>query len=152
MKDDKVNLLTKATASDEKTREDEVTRNDHRINCVEDNVRETFSTSNEHGNKEGIRQKNENLAINQSNDSERNSITSPDLQKPALVANYGCSRLDLMLSAFQLIREGYPLPGYEEYSKFSFTKDEYHPVSDSSPMFSVDCEWCVCVDGKSSKN
>ncbi|KZS03739.1 putative RNA exonuclease NEF-sp [Daphnia magna] len=59
----------------------------------------------------------------------------------------GCSRLALLLNASQLISELYPLPGYEEYDNFKFTQDIYDPVTDRSPMFSIDCEWCICVDG-----
>ncbi|XP_057372770.1 uncharacterized protein LOC130693610 [Daphnia carinata] len=59
----------------------------------------------------------------------------------------GCSRLALLLNASQLISELYPLPGYEEYENFKFTQDKYDPVTDRSPMFSIDCEWCICVDG-----
>lgn len=60
----------------------------------------------------------------------------------------GCSRLALLLNASQLISELYPLPGYEEYLNFKFTQELYDPVTDRSPMFSLDCEWCICIDGK----
>ena len=59
----------------------------------------------------------------------------------------GCSRFDLLLSATQLIKEEYPLPGYEEYRNYSFTQEKYEPVTDRSPMFAIDCEWCTCIDG-----
>ena len=60
----------------------------------------------------------------------------------------GCSRLELLLNATQLISELYPLPGNEECCNFVFTQSKYDPVTDQSPMFSIDCEWCICVDGK----
>jgi hypothetical protein len=59
-----------------------------------------------------------------------------------------CSRLELLLNASQLISELYPLPGNEECCNFVFTQNKYDPVTDQSPMFSIDCEWCICVDGK----
>ncbi len=61
-----------------------------------------------------------------------------------------CSRLELLLNASQLISELYPLPGNEECWNFVFTQNKYDPVTDQSPMFSIDCEWCTCVDGKYS--
>lgn len=60
----------------------------------------------------------------------------------------GCSRLELLLNASQLISEFYPLPGNEECCDFVFTQSKYDPVTDQSPMFSIDCEWCTCIDGK----
>ncbi len=73
------------------------------------------------------------------------TIQSTDIN---LGKNPGCSRFELLLSASQLLTEQYPLPGYEEYKNYSFTQDKYEPVTDRSPMFSVDCEWCTCIDGK----
>ena len=58
----------------------------------------------------------------------------------------GCSKLQLLLNPAQLVAEGYPLPGNCE-SGFRFTKDVYAPVTEESRMFSIDCEWCLCIDG-----
>lgn len=58
----------------------------------------------------------------------------------------GCSRLQLLLNPAQLVAEGYPLPGCTEPG-YRFTKDVYAPVTDESRMFSIDCEWCLCIDG-----
>ena len=56
-----------------------------------------------------------------------------------------CSRLDLLLSQSQLVSEGYPvLPGCESFAP---TSSDYQPVTDSSPMFSLDCEWVDCEGG-----
>lgn len=58
-----------------------------------------------------------------------------------------CNRLDLLLSATQLLEEDYPLPGSEEFNTFKLTHEIYQPVTEKSPMFSIDCEWCTCIDG-----
>lgn len=56
------------------------------------------------------------------------------------------SRTQLLLSALQLIDEGYPLPLRGElanrYKDFVMTKDKYKAVTAQSPMFAVDCEMC----------
>lgn len=56
------------------------------------------------------------------------------------------SRTQLLLSALQMIDEGYPLPLRGElanrYKDFVMTKDKYKAVTAQSPMFGVDCEMC----------
>lgn len=56
------------------------------------------------------------------------------------------SRTQLLLSALQMIDEGYPLPLRGElanrYKDFVMTKDKYKAVTAKSPMFGVDCEMC----------
>ncbi|XP_046651344.1 RNA exonuclease 1-like [Daphnia pulicaria] len=59
----------------------------------------------------------------------------------------GCSKPELMLNALQLITGYYPFPGHGRAKEFVFTKDRYEPVTENSPMFAIDCEWCLCVDG-----
>lgn len=61
----------------------------------------------------------------------------------------GCSKPELMLNALQLITGYYPFPGHGRAKEFVFTKDRYEPVTENSPMFAIDCEWCLCVDGDS---
>ncbi|XP_039965692.1 uncharacterized protein LOC126763320 [Bactrocera neohumeralis] len=60
-------------------------------------------------------------------------------------------RTKLLLSALQMVDEGYPMPLRGELSnrfkEYVFTKDKYEPVTDSSPMFGVDCEMCRTVVG-----
>lgn len=60
-------------------------------------------------------------------------------------------RTKLLLSALQMVEDDYPLPLRGELSKkyknFVFTKDNYKPVSDDSPMFGVDCEMCKTSSG-----
>lgn len=60
-------------------------------------------------------------------------------------------RTQLMLSAWQLIEENYPLPLKGKlshaYSDYVLTKDEYAPVTDKSPLFGVDCEMCLTNAG-----
>ncbi|XP_054720751.1 RNA exonuclease 5-like [Uloborus diversus] len=59
------------------------------------------------------------------------------------------SKLHLLLSPVQLVMEHYPLPkSIYEHSicdNYVFTKDLYSPVTDSSPMFALDCEMCQTV-------
>ncbi|KAF0287555.1 RNA exonuclease 5 [Amphibalanus amphitrite] len=68
------------------------------------------------------------------------------LPEPAAVG-----RTALLLDISQLMDEGYPLPGAGQYSKqfagFVPTKDKYKPVTDQSPMYSIDCEMCVTRSG-----
>lgn len=56
-------------------------------------------------------------------------------------------RTQLMLSAWQLIEENYPVPLKGKlkncYAEYVMTKDEYKPVTASSPMFGLDCEMCM---------
>ncbi|XP_018783865.1 PREDICTED: small RNA degrading nuclease 5 [Bactrocera latifrons] len=60
-------------------------------------------------------------------------------------------RTKLLLSALQMVDEGYPMPLRGELSnrfkEYVFTKDKYEPVTDSSPMYGVDCEMCRTVVG-----
>lgn len=84
--------------------------------------------------------------------SDSNEVTSANvdtcLELITQEDNIKCSRLKLLLNASQLVSELYPLPGNEECCNFVFTQSKYDPVTDQSPMFSIDCEWCTCVDGK----
>ncbi|EDV96487.1 GH15165 [Drosophila grimshawi] len=60
-------------------------------------------------------------------------------------------RTKLLLSALQLVDEGYPIPLQGElhsrFSSFKFTKKSYAPVNDRSPMYGVDCEMCRTISG-----
>lgn len=60
-------------------------------------------------------------------------------------------RTQVILSAWQLIEENYPVPLKgklkEAYSDYVMTKDEYQPVTASSPMFGLDCEMCITRAG-----
>lgn len=60
-------------------------------------------------------------------------------------------RTKLLLSALQMVDEGYPIPLQGElharFKSYVFTKKSYAPVSDRSPMFGVDCEMCRTVTG-----
>lgn len=60
-------------------------------------------------------------------------------------------RTQLVLSAWQLIEENYPLPLKgklrDAYSDYVMTKDEYKPVTPKSPMFGLDCEMCMTNAG-----
>ncbi|CAH2091144.1 unnamed protein product [Euphydryas editha] len=56
-------------------------------------------------------------------------------------------RTQLILSAWQLIEEGYPVPLNGKLRKmfadYVLSKDEYNPVTATSPMFGLDCEMCL---------
>ncbi|XP_026730717.1 RNA exonuclease 5 [Trichoplusia ni] len=60
-------------------------------------------------------------------------------------------RTQLVLSAWQLIEENYPVPLKgklsDAYSDYVLTKHEYAPVTAKSPMFGIDCEMCLTNAG-----
>lgn len=60
-------------------------------------------------------------------------------------------RTQLVLSAWQLIEENYPVPLKGKlssaYADYVLTKDEYAPVTATSPMFGIDCEMCLTNAG-----
>ncbi|OWR51747.1 putative RNA exonuclease NEF-sp like protein [Danaus plexippus plexippus] len=60
-------------------------------------------------------------------------------------------RTQLMLSAWQLIDENYPVPLKGKlqnvYADYVMTKEEYSPVTAESPMFGLDCEMCLTKAG-----
>lgn len=60
-------------------------------------------------------------------------------------------RTKLLLSALQMVEEGYPVPLRGElsnhFSSYIMTKDKYAPVTNRSPLFGVDCEMCRTVKG-----
>ncbi|XP_017048627.1 small RNA degrading nuclease 5 [Drosophila ficusphila] len=60
-------------------------------------------------------------------------------------------RTKLLLSALQLVDEGYPIPMQGElhnrFQNFKMTKESYAPVTNRSPMFGVDCEMCQTEAG-----
>uniref|UniRef100_T1P8G7 Exonuclease n=1 Tax=Musca domestica TaxID=7370 RepID=T1P8G7_MUSDO len=60
-------------------------------------------------------------------------------------------RTKLLLSALQMVEEGYPLPLRGELSKqfrtYVLTKKKYAPVTNRSPLFGVDCEMCHTTSG-----
>lgn len=55
-------------------------------------------------------------------------------------------RTQLLLSAIQLVDEGYPIPLRGElanrYKNYVLTSDSYAEVTPTSPMFGLDCEMC----------
>lgn len=60
-------------------------------------------------------------------------------------------RTQLVLSAWQLIEENYPVPLKgklsDAYADYVLTKDEYAPVTATSPMYGIDCEMCLTNAG-----
>lgn len=62
-------------------------------------------------------------------------------------------RTKLLLSALQMVDEGYPMPLRGElnkhFSTYTMTKDKYAPVTNQSPLFGIDCEMCRTSKGVS---
>lgn len=62
------------------------------------------------------------------------------------------SRLKLLLTPEELVKNKYPLPlpGYKGSSnkEYVLTSDNYEEVTSCSPMFGVDCEMCLTSIGK----
>ena len=84
----------------------------------------------------------------------KNTESLPQVKQDSL-------KLRLLLSAFQMAEEGYPMrtdlsdegrttpdDSSDPYKDFVFTSDSYEEVSEGSPMFSVDCEMCLTTLGK----
>lgn len=61
-------------------------------------------------------------------------------------------RTHLLLSAWQLVEENYPIPLKgslsNKYSSYILTKDVYAEVGPHSPMFGLDCEMCRTTSGE----
>ncbi len=61
-------------------------------------------------------------------------------------------RTSLLLSIPQMLREDYPLAfdlsQSHDMTNYVYTKDIYEPVSNSSPLYSIDCEMCYNVEGE----
>ncbi|XP_061388723.1 uncharacterized protein LOC133323841 [Musca vetustissima] len=60
-------------------------------------------------------------------------------------------RTKLLLSALQMVEEGYPMPMKGElrkqYNSYVLTSEKYAPVTNRSPLFGVDCEMCHTTSG-----
>lgn len=67
--------------------------------------------------------------------------------QPKRNKNQPYTRLDLLLSVRQMIRENYPLPFQGSPIKKT-TKSLYGPVNQHSPMFAIDCEMCKTERGE----
>ena len=56
-------------------------------------------------------------------------------------------KIRLMLSINQMLEENYPIPlsglMQERFSHYVYSADTYEEVSDKSPLYSVDCEFCM---------
>jgi RNA exonuclease 1 len=61
-------------------------------------------------------------------------------------------RTSLLLNISQMLREDYPTEfdtsGAHNYSNYVYTNANYSPVTDESPLFSIDCEMCYNIDGE----
>ena len=79
-----------------------------------------------------------------SNDNKDKESVDKDDQKPKWNCSSPCSRLDLLLSMPQMMKEGYPMPvDNQRFSNYVYSKHDYEEVSEKSPMFAVDCEMCL---------
>ncbi|RWS01759.1 putative exonuclease-like protein [Dinothrombium tinctorium] len=56
-------------------------------------------------------------------------------------------KTDLLLSTKQMYQEGFLFPDEDNHMKC--TRHKYRAVSDDSPLFGLDCEMCINVDGES---
>lgn len=64
----------------------------------------------------------------------------------------GLTRLHLLMSVERMALEKYPVPSYSrgiDISYFVPTCDMYAPVTETSPLFAVDCEMCMTATNKS---
>jgi RNA exonuclease 1 len=61
-------------------------------------------------------------------------------------------RISLLLNAAQMLREDYPIPFDESkthaFEDFVYTKEQYEPVTNQSPLYSMDCEMVYNEDGQ----
>ncbi|EDW33703.1 GL13270 [Drosophila persimilis] len=75
----------------------------------------------------------------------------PGMELPHLHPDDKFPRTKLLLSALQMVDEGYPIPLQGElhsrFRAYKFTKPSYKPVNNHSPMYGVDCEMCRTVAG-----
>lgn len=55
------------------------------------------------------------------------------------------SKLDLLLSADQMLEEGFQFPGLSSSIKHT-TRHSYEPVTENSPLIAMDCEMCLTED------
>ena len=79
-------------------------------------------------------------------------VSVPAGAAPALDKKSDSLKLRLLLSASQMVTENYPLPlkgtMEERFRDFQLTCPKgYTEVSDSSPLYSVDCEMCLTDQG-----
>ena len=60
-------------------------------------------------------------------------------------------KLKLMLSLDQMLTENYPIPlsGFmqERFKHYVYSADTYEEVTENSPLYSVDCEFCMTKKG-----
>ena len=57
-------------------------------------------------------------------------------------------RTKLLLSPLMMVIEKYPMINDSKYVEFRTTKQKYIEVTDSSPMFAIDCEMCYTMADK----
>ncbi|GFR25370.1 RNA exonuclease 5 [Trichonephila clavata] len=66
------------------------------------------------------------------------------------VADKFLSKLNLLLSPVQMLKEHFPMPDCNfkgsKCDNYVFTKESYSPVSKDSPVFALDCEMCTTTE------
>ncbi|XP_065224759.1 RNA exonuclease 5 isoform X2 [Planococcus citri] len=108
--------------------------------CISDNDR--ASLLHKFGTEEEILAKEENVF--------RLFKPAFPVKSPPVVGNASVPdkfpRTYLLLSLWQMVVESYPVPIKgelsEKYARYKLTKDVYQEVSDTSPLFGIDCEMC----------
>ncbi|KAK6645582.1 hypothetical protein RUM43_001859 [Polyplax serrata] len=79
-------------------------------------------------------------------------VTVPAQRSEELPKSDKFSRTDLLLSAWQMLEENYPVPMKEplkeKYKNYVQTKSKYTEVTPCSPMFALDCEMCRTATGQ----
>ncbi|KAH9490241.1 RNA exonuclease 5 [Bulinus truncatus] len=73
-------------------------------------------------------------------------VITKKIAQPLTQPDQKLSRKSLLLSTYQMMMEGYPLPIHTndgKYKHFVFSKDKYEQVTESSPLYALDCEMCL---------
>lgn len=78
-------------------------------------------------------------------------IDDKAVQAEDLHPNDKFPRTKLLLSALQMVEEGYPMPLrgelQKQYGSYVLTRKSYAPVTNRSPLYGVDCEMCHTTSG-----
>ncbi|CAG5124244.1 unnamed protein product [Candidula unifasciata] len=81
----------------------------------------------------------------------RDSVVAKIAQPVGKAGSERFSRTCLLLSTYQMMLEGYPLPvqtNIGRYRDFVFTKEKYAKVTADSPLYALDCEMCTTTARK----
>lgn len=137
------------SSSKEKTEQSDVKKEDF-VDSMKSSITNACDSKDEKTN--SLKEtKSQEIETVPSNGQESSLQKTPTL--PKLPPSDKFPRTALLLSAWQMIEEGYPLLLNDEmkhkYQDFVFTKAKYKEVNNFSPMYGLDCEMCITVGGKS---